>query len=198
MFKNKVNEKNIVSLFNNLKENELNEDEKEYISDEKLFSQLSIEMSDTVSFVVIFHLKAAHFGEVTKEEFIEGMTELGVDSLEGLKKLVPSFREELKNKTKFKAIWKFLYFWSLERGAKNLDIEAATALLDSVIKNRPHIPNFIQFLKQCGKTHIHKDFWIQLVDWSDTINTDFSNYDNQDYWVLLFDEFVEWSKKNKN
>ena len=79
------------------KANDLNEENNEYINSEgleKLFSQLSIELSDVyifffttffffiqieknVSFVVMYHLKAKHFGELTKEEFISGMNELG-------------------------------------------------------------------------------------------------------------------------
>eukprot|EP00064_Thunnus_orientalis_P020816 superscaffoldBa00005945_g20964 len=41
---------------------------------------------------------------------------------------------------------------------------------------------------------MNKDQWYNVLEFSRTINTDLSNYDEDGAWPVLLDEFVEWQK----
>jgi len=64
-----------------------------------------VEAEDIVMLVVAWHLQAAYMGEFTREEFVSGMSDLGVESIAALKEKLPTFREELKDDTKFRKVW---------------------------------------------------------------------------------------------
>ncbi len=60
-----------------------------------------------------------------KEEFINGMATMQIDSLDKLKSKVKSLRDELKNQEKLKDIYKFCFSFAKEPASRNLQFEMA-------------------------------------------------------------------------
>jgi DCN1-like protein 1/2 len=60
-------------------------------------------------------MKAATMCEFSRQEFIEGLQMLGVDSIDKLKYLLPSLRAELKDEHKFRDIYNFAFGWAKEK-----------------------------------------------------------------------------------
>lgn len=71
---------------------------------------------------------AQSMGTYSQQEFVQGLTKLQCDSLEALKKKVPSLAQELREPPKFKEIYKFIFDFSRDQGFKNVAIETVVAL----------------------------------------------------------------------
>jgi len=41
---------------------------------------------------------------------------------------------------------------------------------------------------------INKDQWTQFLEFSATVKSDFSDYDEGAAWPVIFDDYVEWAK----
>ncbi|XP_023226658.1 DCN1-like protein 4 isoform X3 [Centruroides sculpturatus] len=54
------------------------------------------------------------------------------------------------------------------------------------------------FARQSKYKVINKDQWCNVLEFSRTINSDLSNYDEDGAWPVLLDEFVEWLKAKRN
>ena len=94
-------------------------------------------------------------GFYTQEEFINGMTKLGCDSIESLRKKIPNLKQELANPAKFKEIYKFIFDFSRDQGFKNVAIDTAIALWQILLSDRCNFLNaFIDFLQSEKKEMI--------------------------------------------
>ncbi|XP_067898444.1 DCN1-like protein 1 isoform X3 [Heterodontus francisci] len=71
--------------------------------------------------VIAWKFRAATQCEFSKQEFIDGMTELGCDSIEKLKVLLPKLELELKDQAKFKDFYQFTFNFAKNPGQKGLD-----------------------------------------------------------------------------
>ena len=58
---------------------------------------------DVVLVVISWHFSAAAMCEFSRQEFMQGMSGLGCDSVEQLRRSLPRLRAELSDSTKFKA-----------------------------------------------------------------------------------------------
>lgn len=63
---------------------------------------LQVDPGDVVMLVVSWHFDAAAMCEFSREEFVKGMTSLGCDSAEQLRRALPRLRAELNDSAKFK------------------------------------------------------------------------------------------------
>ncbi|MEQ2278226.1 DCN1-like protein 1, partial [Xenotaenia resolanae] len=70
--------------------------------------------------LIAWKFKAATQCEFSKQEFIEGMTELGCDSIEKLKAQLPKMEQELKDQGKFKGFYQFTFDFAKNPGQKGL------------------------------------------------------------------------------
>uniref|UniRef100_A0A2K5F042 DCN1-like protein n=1 Tax=Aotus nancymaae TaxID=37293 RepID=A0A2K5F042_AOTNA len=106
--------------------------------------------------------------EFSKQEFMDGMTELGCDNIEKLK-------------------FTFNFAKNLEQ--KGLDLET-----NSVLSGRyKFLDLWNNFLLEHHKRSIPKDIWNLLLDFSTMIADDMSNYDEEGAWPVLIDDFVEFA-----
>uniref|UniRef100_A0A5F9DLE6 DCN1-like protein n=1 Tax=Oryctolagus cuniculus TaxID=9986 RepID=A0A5F9DLE6_RABIT len=81
---------------------------------------LSLDPASISVLVIAWKFRAATQCEFSKKEFIEGMTELGCDSTEKLKALLPRLEQELKDSTKFKDFYQFTFSFAKNPGQKGL------------------------------------------------------------------------------
>jgi len=102
--------------------------------------------------VIAWHLNARQMGIFTKEEFIGGFKQLGLDSIDKIKLKLQSFREELTNQETLKKIYRFSFdFYKEEREKKTIDLELVDSILEILVPEKPHIAQFRKYLKKQKK-----------------------------------------------
>jgi DCN1-like protein 4/5 len=164
---------------------------------ESLCKDLGVDPEDVVVLVFAWHLNAQSMGFFKREEFINGLQKLGVDSLSKLKSHLNNFRNDLEDSAKFKDIYRYAFIFAKEKEQKILDLSTSDAMLGLILGNRfPHTETFRQFLKeQTSYKSVNMDQWLSILEFVKTIKADFSNYDENGAWPVLLDEYVEWARK---
>ncbi|KAI8369255.1 potentiating neddylation domain-containing protein [Radiomyces spectabilis] len=139
-------------------------------------------------------------GYFTKEEWMNGMKQLGVDSADKLKQLIPSFELALADPVLLKKFYLFTFPYAKTTGQKSMDVDVAIALWQVIFADRyPHIPAFIQFLQEVKPVRvINKDQWSSLFDYIRSVPEDLTGYDSSSSWPVLFDDYVAWKKGNQD
>lgn len=82
--------------------------------------------------------------------------------------------------------------------SKTLDLPSARVLLELLLPPSvyPHTGPFAEWITQHQTSYraISKDQWDNFFDFATTINADASNFDDDEGWPYLLDEYVEWRR----
>nr|PNR60386.1 hypothetical protein PHYPA_003179 [Physcomitrium patens] len=131
------------------------------------------------------------------EEWRKGLKSMRVDSLDKLRKALPSLQQEMVSPYNFKDFYTFSFKYCLtEPRQKTLDLETACQMLSLVLGSRPHVASFLRFLQEQSEYKaMNLDQWSAFLRFCDEIKPDLRNYDESQAWPLLLDNYVEWAKK---
>lgn len=143
-------------------------------------------------------------GQITKEEFLSGCSDLQVDSISKFKKLLPSLDTGFMDQDEFKEFYKFCFQFNRQGTHRTLDKEMVVALLQMVLKGRvktERLDTFSAFTEsQSNYTRITLDQWCSFLDFCYECE-DLSTYDeSMSAWPVLIDEYVDYmeeQQKNK-
>ncbi|GAM24581.1 hypothetical protein SAMD00019534_077560 [Acytostelium subglobosum LB1] len=164
----------------------------------QLCSDLGVEPEDIVMLVLAWHLKAKSMGYFTKQEFVTGLSELGIDSLAKLQSHLPSLRKDLDDANNFKEIYRFAFLFSKEsENNKILELANACDMISLVLCPKyEQATQLIDYLTNHQKSYrgINMDQWLSIFEFVKTIAPDASNYDENGAWPVLLDEYVDWVK----
>ena len=105
---------------------------------EAFFGQLNVNaQEDIVAIHVASYCEAESMGEFKQAEFVKGCTTLGCDSIQTWKDCLKNrLYPELKDETKFAALYKYAFVFATERGFKNVEVETACALWELFLRDR--------------------------------------------------------------
>jgi len=158
---------------------------------------LQVDPSDIVTLVISWHFQAATMCEFSTDEFVEGMEELGCNSIDSLRHKLPQLRSELTNEKAFRDIYSYAYGFACEKGQKCLQLDTAVAMWQLLFSEQgwPLVKRWCQFLETNHKLAISKDTWSQLLDFAKIVRTeaDLQQFDasSNSAWPYLIDDFVD-------
>ncbi|XP_056139494.1 DCN1-like protein 5 [Lampris incognitus] len=162
---------------------------------EKFCEDIGVEPENIIMLVLAWQLEASSMGFFTKEEWLRGMTLLQCDCTESLQGKLDYLRSQLNDSGLFKNIYRYAFDFARDKDQRSLDMDTAKSMLALLLgRTWPLFPVFHQFLEQSKYKGMNKDQWYNVLEFSRTINTDLSNYDEDGAWPVLLDEFVEWQK----
>merc|ERR1740129_2156828 len=158
---------------------------------QRLCEDLGITALDPVTLAIAHHCHAKSMGEFSHEEFCRGMGQLGCDSSTKLKARLPDLRRELEARDTCKRIYAFTFRFSLDEGVRNLPQEVAIELWKLLLP--PHfvlLDQWLDFVQRRARNTISEDVWMMVWDLATQVSQDLSNYDDDNSWPVLLDEFV--------
>ncbi|XP_027176708.1 DCN1-like protein 4 [Coffea eugenioides] len=166
---------------------------------EALCSDLQVDHTDVRILMLAWKMKAEKQGYFTQEEWRRGLDALKVDRISKLKKSLSNLEKEVSKPENFDDFYMYAFRYCLtEEKQKCVDIESACVLLDLVLgpKYRSQVEYFTKYLKsQKEYKVINKDQWLNFLRFCQEISfPDLENYDSDQAWSLILDNFVEWMK----
>jgi len=190
-----VDRKKIDQLFN--KYRDANETDKMGAEGIYRFLQdISLPPDSRLVLVMVWKMRAATQCEFTREEFVNGLVEMGVDSVEKLKaKLSLVESETLRDTVKFRDLYIYSFAYAKNPNQKGIELDMAIPYWNILLNGRFTLLGlWTQFLTEQHKRSIPKDTWVLLLDFCQSILADLTNYDEEGAWPVLIDDFVEWAR----
>ncbi|CAH1793728.1 unnamed protein product [Owenia fusiformis] len=153
--------------------------------------------------LLAWNFQAATMCKFTREEFTNGCRTLKVDSIKGIQGKFPEMLTEIQDKQSFKDLYRWTYKFGLDvdTGQRTLPVEIAISLWSLVfsIHTPPILKRWLDFLdKHPSIRGVPKDTWDMFLNFSDSIGSDLSSYDDTEAWPSLFDDFVEYENDRVN
>ncbi|KAI1314875.1 DCN1-like protein 5 [Mortierella claussenii] len=166
----------------------------------KLCEDIDVSLETVDMLVLAYHLEADTMPVFTKEEWAKGMQKLRVDSTSKLKAKMPELVRALKDPQHFKEFYRYIFMFAKDSEQKCMPLETACAMLQTVLKGRPHEQRFVEFLENKKPVKvINKDQWYNFLDFSESVAEDLSNYDGaSSAWPVLLDDYVEWRNEGQS
>ena len=166
---------------------------------ERFCSDLGIDVMDPVILVIAKYCRAETMGEFKKQEFLQGMTAMGVDTIPKLRARLPQLRNELKDARAFKDLYLFVFGFSRDTGNRNLSLDTAIGLWRLLLLPKyPMVADWLQFLEAREKKHdISRDTWNMALDFFEMTKTrGVTEYQDDGAWPVIVDEFVDFTRSH--
>jgi hypothetical protein len=159
----------------------------------------AVDDDDPLMMLVAWKLNCQTTWEISRQEWMDGFSLHGCHNMRQITEKTTQWRNEIKNAEEFKSFYYFVFNY-LRGEKKVLEMDSVELVWDMLIKPRGWglYDKWMQFLKESETKAISKDSWQQLFEFMNTYPRNLNNYDENAAWPLLFDEFVEWSKKESD
>ncbi|TMW84547.1 uncharacterized protein [Solanum lycopersicum] len=169
---------------------------------EALCSDLGVDYTNVKILMLAWKLKAEKQGYFTQDEWRKGLKDLQVDTINKLKKALPKLEAEVMMPENFEDFYSYAFRYCLtEDKQKCVDIESICLLIDLVLgpQFRAQVDSFSEFLKnQTDYKVINVDQWMNFLRFCQEVSfPDLENYDLDQAWPVILDNFVEWMREKQ-
>lgn len=179
--------------------------EKDKMSDEKLglfFKDggIDAEKDACTTLALAWKLKGKTLGEFSRTEFVDGFSNLGVDSIKGIQQELQTIKSSLSNKQTFKEFYEWLFtFIKDDEERKVLELEPAIEMMGLVLKEQFQLlDKYVDFLRKTKVKAITQDVWTQTLEFAREVKPDLSDFDADGAWPGVLDDFVTYLKEPKD
>lgn len=100
----------------------------------RFLDDLRLDPSSKLVLIIAWKFRAETQCEFTRQEFVSGFVELGVDSIDSLRSKLPILENELRDTNKFKDFYQFTFNYAKEHTQKGIDLDMAIAYWNIVLK----------------------------------------------------------------
>jgi len=166
---------------------------------------MSVDPDGRLALIFAWICGCKELGVIQQNEFNEGMKKLGYDN-QGLTKVSQELKKKETALMKETALsknadWKDFYLWGFNicrEGPDKRGIEKAMAvcMLKLILgEKKPHVSQFCSYIEQDENVRvISQDFWTCFCEFSNTVSDDLKNYDEEEAWPCLIDQYVAHRK----
>ena len=174
-----------------------------------LLQEMDIGVEDIGALVFSELVSSPSLGRVTREGFVDGCTDVGVDSVPRLRNVILQRRSQLSSdKELFKNVYNHTFILALQPNQKALTPEMAMEFWRMLFspqgyewrtRSTPWLDWWFEFQEEKWKKAVNKDLWKQTLTFAEqTIKDDsLSFWSEESSWPSVIDDFVEWVKTEK-
>lgn len=174
-----------------------------------LCGEIGVDLEDIGSLVFFELVQSPSLGLITREGFVEGWTEMGVDAPAKMRNIILQRRSQLSgDKELFKKVYNHTFSLALQERQKSLPLETASEMwrvlfgqdgLQWKTANTPWLEWWIEYNEEKVKKAVNKDLWKQTLNFAQQSIKDesLSFWSEESSWPSVIDEFVEWVKTEK-
>ncbi|RLN55064.1 hypothetical protein BBJ29_006417 [Phytophthora kernoviae] len=179
------------------------DDDEDTINEEgilKFCEDIGVDPQDIVVLVIAWKMGAAYMCAFTRKEWTKGMEVMDCDSIAKLKAKIPKLREAIGSNAEFKKFYSFCFGFSKEPGQKSLSIDIATAMWELLLSTRYDklTKSWLNFLAEKKPVKgVTRDTWDLLIDFFVKVNDSYDNYDENEAWPVLIDDYMAWIETKK-
>ncbi|KAJ2709751.1 DCN1-like protein 5 [Coemansia spiralis] len=162
---------------------------------ERLCEELGYDMEAIEPMVLLWKLNAAELGTVELGGWVSGLREMDVADVDGLRNAVAAVVASFdSDPAQFKAFYRKVYDYLLVGKQRMVSAEYVAAVLPVVARKTWVMEKFVAFLdaRSDRVKAINRDQWQSLLELSRALKADLSNYNKDDAWPALLDDFVDW------
>lgn len=176
----------------------------------KVLEALGIEIGHPSALVFSEIVQSPSLGMITREGFVDGWTDIGVDTFPKMSNVVSQRTSELAiNRDLFKNVYNHAFVLGLQEGKqKSLGTDMAFELwrelfrppgLEWKTSTTPWLDWWLEFYEEKVKKAVNKDLWKQTLNFAEQTMKDdtLSFWSEESSWPSVIDEFVEWVKSEK-
>lgn len=159
--------------------------------------------TDTFITFFFFCCEMKNLDEVTLEQYKKGLKCFHANKLSDIKYYIQIVKGELMDITSqtFKKFYEFLFNLNAIKKPQIIPTEVVEVYFNSFFAEQfSFIKDFIHYIKDVAKLQgLNKDQWITFIDLLVNLGSNFpQNYNTDEYYPLLFDDFYKWFIENKN
>ncbi|XP_069124157.1 DCN1-like protein 3 [Argopecten irradians] len=170
---------------------------------EKFCSDLDVNPDEFIVLVLAWKFQAKTMCKFTREEFVNGCKAIKADSIKGIQGRFTDILKEVKDKQKFKELYRWTYKFGLdaETGQRTLPIDMTISLWKLVFSQTepPIVQRWLEFLEVHPNIRgIPRDTWDMFLNFTEQVGDDLGSYDDTEAWPSLFDDFVENENDRQN
>lgn len=167
---------------------------------ERLCINLGYKPDDFAILVLAWCLDAQQMCCFTKSEFIQGLQKLNASTIDEIKFRLQQKIEKLAiDPELFKQLYRFTFRFGLEPGHRTLSLDMAIILwrLVFTVHTPPILDRWLNFLEQNPTIRgLTRDTWNMFLNFAESC--DIAQYDADEAWPSLFDDFVDYEKDRLN
>ncbi|RLN73847.1 hypothetical protein BBJ28_00019631, partial [Nothophytophthora sp. Chile5] len=166
----------------------------------KFCEDIGVDPQDIVVLVIAWKMEAAYMCAFTRKEWMAGMEAMDCDSAAKITAKIPQLREAIANEGEFKKFYSFCFGFSKEPGQKSLSVDIATAMWELLLSARfvKLTADWLAFLEAKKPVKgVTRDTWDLLLDFFVKVRESYDNYDENEAWPVLIDDYMTWIETKK-